>query len=90
MKTLFYFVSGEPERRFLQLMVLPADPHLIYTEEQGRLRACVYAFCRRFTETYKAWDFQVADRPEKTCQPPKAGNTQVIDAKRIFNHEALE
>lgn len=46
-------------------MVLPADPHLIYSEEQGRLRACVYAFGRSFTETYKAWNFHVADRPEK-------------------------
>ena len=70
--------------------VLPADPHLIYTEEQGRLRACVYAFGRRFTETYKARDFQVADRPEKTCQPPKTGITQVIDAKRKFYQEAME
>jgi hypothetical protein len=84
------FYSGEPERRFSQLMVLPADPQSINMEEQGRLRACVYAFGRSFIETYDEWDFYVADRPEKTCQPPKTGNTQVIDAKDIFFQEAAE
>jgi hypothetical protein len=91
-KDAVYFYSGDPERRFLQLMVLTADPHLIYTEEQRRLMASVYANILKvkFTVIRKAQEFRRTTRPAKTCQPRLIGITHVLDAHELFSQEAGE